>query len=97
MNLSTVITTTTSHSVVAQLASKDGRRRSSITTSTTEQFASGPYEVVYREKTTEDDGSEDVLTLHYAYDDTNSTLFDENAATEGLLMISEGKISEKGS
>ena len=67
MNLSTVITTTTSHSVVAQLESKNGRRRSSITTSTTGQFSSGPYEVVYREKTTEDDGSEDVLTLHYAY------------------------------
>ena len=96
MNLSTVITTTTSHSVVAQLASKNGRRRSSITTSTTEQFASGPYEVVYREKTTEDDGSEDMLTLHYAYDDTNLTLFDENVATEGLLMISDGKIPEKG-
>ena len=50
----------------------------------------GSYEVVYTEKTTEFDGSEDLITLHYAFDDTpTTTLFDEFTATESLLMLSE--------
>ena len=89
MDLSRVVTTTTSHSFVTQSVSNNVSRRSSITTSTAEQFASGPYEVVYTEKTTEVDGSEDVLTLHYAYDDTNSNQFDQSRAKESSLMVSE--------
>ena len=68
-------------------------RRSSICTTSSERVTSGggPYEVVYTEKTTESDGSEEVITLHYAFDETNSTLFDEVAASESLLMLSEAR------
>ena len=94
MNLSSVISNSASHSFLPQSVSNNENRRSSITTSATERIASsGPYEVVYTEKTTEIDGSEDVLTLHYAYEDTTSStqLFDEVAATESLLMLSKGR------
>ena len=97
MNLSSVTTSSASHAFLTQSVSNNGSQRSSITTSATERIASsGPYEVVYTEKTTEIDGSEDVLTLHYAYDETpNSTqLFDEVAATESLLMLSESRDGE---
>ena len=60
-----------------------------------EGATSVPYEVVYTEKVTENDGSEEVVTLHYAFDETNSTLFDEVAASESLLMLSEGRDSSR--
>ena len=67
-------------------------RRSSICTSSENgATSSGPYEVVYTEKTTESDGSEEVITLHYAFDESNSSLFDEVAASESLLMLSEAR------
>ena len=53
------------------------------------------YEVVYTEKTTEIDGSEELITLHYAFEDTNTTLFDEVAASESLLMLSEIRDNSK--
>ena len=46
---------------------------------------------MYKEKTTESDGSEEVITLHYAFDESNSALFDEVAASESLLMLSEAR------
>jgi hypothetical protein len=74
--------------------STTSNRRSSMSTSS-EGATSVPYEVVYTEKVTENDGSEEVVTLHYAFDETNSTLFDEVAASESLLMLSEGRDSSR--
>lgn len=98
MDLSTVINTAISHTFVSQSVSTEGSSRSSITSSGTEKFAiqRDPYEVVYTEKTTEVDGSEDVLTLHYAYDETDSSVYDVTKDSENLLMLSQGNESEKG-
>ena len=98
MDLSTVITTATSHSFVSQSVSNEGSSRSSITSLGAEKFAiqRDPYEVVYTEKTTEVDGSEDVLTLHYAYNEANLSVYDATKASESLLMLSRGNESEKG-
>ena len=98
MDLSTVITTAISHSFVSQSVSTEGSSGSSITSSGTEKIAiqRDPYEVVYTEKTTEVDGSEDVLTLHYAYDETDSSVYDVTKDSESLLMRSQGNESEKG-
>ena len=86
--------TTASSSYLNSSASTNDNRTSSISTSS-EAGGSGPYEVVYTEKTTEVDGSEEVITLHYAFDDTNTTLFDEVTATESLLMLSEIRDNSK--
>ena len=65
-------------------------------TSTSTEGGIGPsYEVVYTEKTMEIDGSEELITLHYAFDDTNTTIFDEVAASESLLMLSEIRDNSK--
>ena len=69
-------------------------RKSSMCTPS-EGVTSRPYEVVYTEKTTESDGSEEVITLHYSLDETNSALFDEVAASESLLMLSEARDNSK--
>lgn len=84
----------TSNACVNPSTSRNNTRRSSKCTSS-EGGAAGPYEVVYTEKTTECDGSEEVITLHYAFDNTYSILFDEVAASESLLMLSEARDNSK--
>ena len=84
----------TSMSCFNSSTSKNENRATSISTSN-EGSGTGPYEVVYTEKSTEVDGSEETITLHYAFDDTNTTLFDEVTATESLLMLSEVRDNSK--
>ena len=81
---------TTPNPYINPTTSPNVSRKPSISASS-EAGSSAPYEVIYTEKTTENDGSEDLITLHYAFDDANSTLFDEVEATESLLMLSEGR------
>ena len=69
--------------------------RIQATSTASEGGGGSSYEVVYTEKTTEIDGSEELITLHYAFDDTNTTLFDEVAASESLLMLSEIRDNSK--